>query len=181
MGGGGGGGTGGHTLCRFKYLIGEEITKTVPYHLIVCVNIWSGLPGFDTGFLTRGGGEHECHRSVSLIDVHTFCAIYFHCACYRLQLASIHAVERNPEIKKVFGMMTNIWKLFYYSPKKAETLNRLIAEDANTRQLRKIDNRGGRENASKMRFRVYFALQLCGVKGATNHNCRRFYIVVSVF
>ncbi len=59
--------------------------------------------------------------------------------------------------------------------------NRLIAEDANTRQLRKIDNRGGRKNASKMRLRVYFALQLCGVKEATNHNCRRFYIVVSIF
>ncbi len=60
-------------------------------------------------------------------------------------------------------------------------LNRLIAEDTNTRQLRKSDNRGGRENASKMRLRFYFALQLCGVKEATNHNCRRFYIVVSVF
>ncbi len=59
--------------------------------------------------------------------------------------------------------------------------NRLIAEDANTRQLRKIDNRGGRENASKMRLRVHFALELCGVKEATNHNCRRFYIVVSIF
>ncbi len=32
-------------------------------------------------------------------------------------------------------------------------LNRLITEDANTRQLRKIDNCGGRENASKMRLR----------------------------
>ncbi len=59
--------------------------------------------------------------------------------------------------------------------------NRLIAEDANTRQLRKIDNRGGRENASKMRLRVHFALQPCGVKEATNHNCRRFYVVVSIF
>ncbi len=49
-------------------------------------------------------------------------AIYFHCACHRLQLASIQAAERNPEIKKVFGMMTNIWKLFYYSPKKAEKI-----------------------------------------------------------
>ncbi len=64
---------------------------------------------------------------------------------------------------------------------KPSPLNRLIAEDANTRQLRKIDNRGGRKNASKMRLRVNLALQLCGVKEATNHNCRRFYIVVSIF
>ncbi len=63
----------------------------------------------------------------------------------------------------------------------AGKVNRLIAEDANTRQLKKIDNRGGRENASKMRLRVHFALQLCGVKETTNHNCRRFYIVVSIF
>ncbi len=52
-------------------------------------------------------------------------AIYFHCACHRLQLVSIQAAERNPEIKKVFGMMTNNWKLFYYSPKKAETLKEI--------------------------------------------------------
>ncbi len=57
-------------------------------------------------------------------------------------------------------------------------VNRLIAEDANTHQLRKIDNRGGRENVSKMRLRVHFALQPCGVNEATNHNSRRFYIVV---
>ncbi len=59
------------------------------------------------------------------IRTHSAHAIYFHCACHRLQLASIQAAERNPEIKKVFGMMTNIWKLFYYSPKKAETLKEI--------------------------------------------------------
>ncbi len=56
-----------------------------------------------------------------------------------------------------------------------------MPKDAKTRQLRKIDNRGGRENASKKRLRVHFALQLCGVKDSTNHNCRLFYIVVSIF
>ena len=49
-------------------------------------------------------------------------ALYFHCACHRLQLASIQAAESNSEVKQVFGMMSNVWKLFYYSPKKAETL-----------------------------------------------------------
>ncbi len=60
-------------------------------------------------------------------------------------------------------------------------VNRLMPKDAKTRQLRKIDNCGGRENASKKRLRVHFALRLCGVEEATNHNCRRFYIVVSIF
>ncbi len=49
-------------------------------------------------------------------------ALYFHCACHRLQLASIQVAEITCEIKQIFGMMSNLWKLFYYSPKKAETL-----------------------------------------------------------
>ncbi len=47
--------------------------------------------------------------------------LYFHCACHRLQLASIQAAETTCEIKQIFGMMSNLWKLFYYSPTKAET------------------------------------------------------------
>ncbi len=37
--GGGGGVQGVTTLCRFKYLIGEEINKTVPYHVIPYASI----------------------------------------------------------------------------------------------------------------------------------------------
>ena len=48
-------------------------------------------------------------------------ALYFHCTCHRLQLASIQAAESNSEIKNL-ALMSNVWKLFYYSPKKAETL-----------------------------------------------------------
>ena len=54
-------------------------------------------------------------------------ALYIHCACHRLQLATIQAAEKNLEIKKIFGMMTNLWKLFYYSPKKAEALKEIQA------------------------------------------------------
>ena len=39
-----------------------------------------------------------------------------------IQFASIQAAESVTTIKKMFGTMTNIWKLFYYSPKKAEAL-----------------------------------------------------------
>ncbi len=76
-------------------------------------------------------------------------------------------------------MSTNSTELC--EPNAPISLNRLMPKDAKTRQLRKIDNCGGRENASKKRLRVHFALQLCGVKDATNCNCRRFYIVVSIF
>jgi len=46
----------------------------------------------------------------------------FHCACHRLQLASTQAADCVPEIKKVFGLIENFWKFFYYSPKKTEAL-----------------------------------------------------------
>ena len=48
-------------------------------------------------------------------------SIYIHCACHRLQLASMQAANSVLEIK-MSGTMRNIWKLFFYSPKKAESL-----------------------------------------------------------
>ena len=52
-------------------------------------------------------------------------SLYIHCACHKLQLASMQAAERIPEMKRMFGMMRNLWKLFNYSPKKAETLKEI--------------------------------------------------------
>ena len=48
-------------------------------------------------------------------------ALYIHCSCHRLQLASIQAADK-PKIKKFFGMLLSLLKLFYYSPRKAEKL-----------------------------------------------------------
>ena len=48
--------------------------------------------------------------------------VYIHCACHQLQLVSIQAAESVAAINKMFGIMTNLWKLFYCSPKKAEAL-----------------------------------------------------------
>ena len=45
-----------------------------------------------------------------------------HCAFHQFQLASIQAADSIAIINKMFGTMTNLWKLFYYSPKKAEAL-----------------------------------------------------------
>lgn len=52
-------------------------------------------------------------------------ALYIHCSCHRLQLASIQAAEKIPWMTKMFGMMGNLWKLFFYSPKKAEKLKEI--------------------------------------------------------
>lgn len=64
----------------------------------------------DCGWLSRRMRTHSAH------------AVYIHCVCHRLQLASIEAAESVTTINKIFGTMTNLWKLFYYSPKKAEAL-----------------------------------------------------------
>ena len=61
------------------------------------------------------------------IRVHSAHALYVHCTCHRLQLASIQAAAKVPEIKKIFTLMGNLWKLFYYSPKKAEALKEVQA------------------------------------------------------
>ena len=54
-------------------------------------------------------------------------AIYMHCSCHRLQLASIQDAESVPRIQKMFGMMTNLWKLFFFSPSKVEKLKEVQA------------------------------------------------------
>ena len=52
---------------------------------------------------------------------HAAHSIYIHCASHRLKLASMQAANSVLE-DKMFGTMGNIWKLFFYSPKKAESL-----------------------------------------------------------
>ena len=61
----------------------------------------------------------ELKKRMHTLAAHSF---YIHCACHRLQLTSMQAVNSVPEIKKMFGAMGNIWKLFFYSPNNAESL-----------------------------------------------------------
>ena len=77
--------------------------------------------GYD-GAATFAGEHNGVQRRIRAHAAHS---IYIHCACHRLQLASIHAAKKSPEVKKMFGMMGNLWKLFYYSPKKAESLKEI--------------------------------------------------------
>ena len=75
--------------------------------------------GYD-GAATFSGSKTGVQRR---IRVHAAHALYIHCSCHRVQLASIQAAESVATIKKMFGTMTTLWKMFYYSPKKAEALN----------------------------------------------------------
>ena len=74
--------------------------------------------GYD-GAATFAGERNGVQRRIRTRSAHS---IYMHCACHRLQLASMQAANSIPEVKKMFGTMGNIWKLFFYSPKKAESL-----------------------------------------------------------
>ena len=80
--------------------------------------------GVNTGVLAR-------------MRVHSAHAIYIHCACHRLQLASIQAADSVSELKKVFGLMGNLWKFFYNSPKKQK--NRSIEGGASSTWIYTIE------------------------------------------
>ena len=64
-------------------------------------------------------------------------ALYIHCSCHRLQLASIQAADSVPQIKKFFGILLSLWKLFYYSPQKAEKL-KMVQSMLNLPELKVI-------------------------------------------
>ena len=52
------------------------------------------------------------------IRVHAPHALYIHCSCHRLQLASIQAAESVDTIKKMFGTMESLWSYFIILLKK---------------------------------------------------------------
>ena len=77
--------------------------------------------GYD-GAAPFSGKNTGVQKRVCTLSGH---ALYIHCSCHRLQLASIQAADSIPWIHKMFGVMANLWKLFFYSPKKAEKLKEL--------------------------------------------------------
>ena len=79
--------------------------------------------GYD-GAATFAGKISGIHKRIQTASAHE---IYIHCSCHRLQLASIHEDASVKEIRMFFGTMTNVWKLFYYSPQKAEALKGIQA------------------------------------------------------
>ena len=74
--------------------------------------------GYD-GAATFAGECNGVQKRMRTLAAHSF---YIHCASHRLQLASMQAANSVPEIKKMFGTMGNLWKFFFNSPKKAESL-----------------------------------------------------------
>ena len=77
--------------------------------------------GFD-GASTMSGTKPGVQLRVRL---HAPSALYVHCHCHQLQLASVHAADEHTEVKRMFGTLLTLWKTFHYSPKKAEKLTEI--------------------------------------------------------
>ena len=80
--------------------------------------------GFD-GTNTMSGQRSGVQKRLRL---HSPSAVYVHCRCHQLQLATLNAADEHREVKRVLGTLVTIWKAFHYSPKKAEKLAEIQAE-----------------------------------------------------
>ena len=77
----------------------------------------SGL-GFD-GTNTMSGHRTGVQKRLRFLSPN---ALYIHCRCHQLQLAALSAANDHIVVKRVLGTLLTIWKVFHYSPKKAEKL-----------------------------------------------------------
>ena len=98
--------------------------------------------GFD-GAATFSGNKTGVQRRFELLSPH---ALFVHCRCDVLQLASVQAANATPGIKHVYATLMTLWKFFHYSPKHAESLKEIqkvldlpklkIVKPSDTRWLR---------------------------------------------
>ena len=71
------------------------------------------------GAATFSGDKTRVQRSLKELSPH---ALFVHCRCHVLQLASVQAANATPGIKHVYNTQMTLWKFFHYSPKRAESL-----------------------------------------------------------
>ena len=76
--------------------------------------------GFD-GAATFSGDKTGVQRRLKELSPH---ALFVHCRCHVLQLASVQAANGTPGIKHVYTTLM-LWKFFHYSPKRAESLKEI--------------------------------------------------------
>ena len=73
------------------------------------------------GAATFSGDKIGVHR---WLKEHSSHALFGHCYCHVLQLASVQVVNARPGIKHVYRTLT-LWKFFHYPPKFAESLKEI--------------------------------------------------------
>ena len=77
--------------------------------------------GFD-GAATFSGDKTGVQRRLKELSPH---ALFVHCCCHVLQLASVQAANATLGIKHVYTTLVTLWKFFHYSPKRAESLKEI--------------------------------------------------------
>ena len=65
------------------------------------------------------------NRSSNKVEELSPHALFVHCHCRLLQLASVQAAKATPGIKDVYTTLLSLWKFFHYSPKRAESLREI--------------------------------------------------------
>ena len=78
--------------------------------------------GFD-GAATFSGDKTGVQRRLKELSPP---ALFVHCHCHVLQLASVQAANATPGIKHVYIILMMLWKFFHYSPKHAESLKEIF-------------------------------------------------------
>ena len=101
----------------------ETITSAITSYLQekqIDIGLMRGM-GFDGAatFSGRRTGVQARLRTLSPF------AIFIHCRNHILQLACVQAANQVSLVKRVYSNLTTVWKLFYYSPKKAENLKEI--------------------------------------------------------
>ena len=74
--------------------------------------------GFD-GAATFSGKKSGVQTRMKKHSPH---ALFVHCHCHQLQLACVLAANGTAGIEHVYVTLTTLWKFFYYSPKRAQSL-----------------------------------------------------------
>ena len=74
--------------------------------------------GFD-GAATFSGKKSGIQARMKKHPPH---ALFVHCHCHQLQLACVQAANGTAGIEHVYVTLTTLWKFFYYSPKRAQSL-----------------------------------------------------------
>ena len=77
--------------------------------------------GFD-GTATFSGDKTGVQRKLKELSLH---ALFVHCHCHVLQLASVQAANAKPGIKHVYTTLMRLWKFFHYFPKRTESLKEI--------------------------------------------------------
>ena len=52
-------------------------------------------------------------------------ALFVHCHCHVLQLASVQAANATPGVKHVYTTLMTLWSFFRFFPKRAESLKEI--------------------------------------------------------